>query len=242
MANLTAASLETIMLQDLQANVTTDPPVSTVASAGSFAAAETSADLNDAYSSMWEMWGGSITKAASATLWTVSPTAGTTGILLSSLTTISEILHLWSNTSSSTSVGGEVGDSELDRVDLSEVLFYRARYGASPPYTVPKIYAVSMQATSTAADVGKLRVDYWPGIASTYFPAWYVPHFTALAATTDVPDLPDLAQRDLAHLAAFNRAPLIGRSDLLPGIAAKFSEKTQLLLKRRIEAKLDARQ
>lgn len=241
MANITAADHETAFLDNLQINTSTDPPIATVASAGSVAASKTYPALNDAYASLWEISGGSVTKATSATLWTPDVTADTTGVLAGDLTTVSEILHLWSTTTSG-STGGGSGDLELDRRDLDEVLWWRNHNTGLGTYAEPQIYAVTMKATATAADVNKWQLDVAPGVSGRYFPAWYVPHFTALASATDVPDLPDIFQRDLPILAAYNYADLVARPDFKPALFARFSEKTQLAVKRRESAMVDARQ
>jgi len=241
MANITAADHETAFLDALQINVTTDPPIATVASAGSVALSKTYPFLNDAYASLWDISGGSITKATSATLWTPDVTADATGVLAGDLTTVSEILHLW-GTLTAGSTGGGSGDIELDRRDLAEVLFWRNQNTGLGTYITPMIYSVHMKATATAADVNKWELNVAPGVTGYYFPAWYVPHFTALAATTDVPDLPDIFQRDMPFLAAYNACDLIGRPDFKASLFSRFSEKTQLGIKRKESAMVDARQ
>ena len=198
--------------------------------------------MNNAYQRIWELWGGSVVAAASATLWTPDVTADTTGKLSGDLQTISEILNLWTTTTAG-STGGGSGDILLDRVDLSQIEWLRANATGLGTYTESQVYAVSMIASSNAAaSSNKWLLDVWPGVTARYYPAHYRPQFTALAAATDVPDLPDLAQLDVAFLAAWDWAPLVGRTDLVESIARQVSEKSQALLVRRSEAMVDARQ
>lgn len=236
MANLAASDLETLFLDTLQINVSTDPPIATVASAGSVAASKTYPFLNDAYATVWEVWGGSITAATSATLWTPDVTADTTGKLTGDLQTIKEIVHLWTTTTSG-STGGGSGDTELDRVELAEIEWLRTHSTGLGTYTESQVYALSMVTSSNSASASnKWLLDVWPGISGRYYPAHYIPQFTSLTAATDVPDLPDLGQRDIYLLAALNAADLIDRGHFKPQIEANLSEKVRLLLARKAEA------
>lgn len=240
MANLAASELETILLDDLQANVSTDPPIATVASAGSVAASKTYPLLNDAYATLWELWGGSVVAATSATLWTPDVTADTTGKLTGDLQTIKEILHVWT-TSTSGSTGGGSGDIKLTPTTVAEIERLRSDSTGLGTYTESQVYAVTMIASSNSATAtNKWLLDVWPGVSGRYYPAHYTPQFVALTAATDVPDLPDLAQRDVAHLAALNACDLIGRPEFKDAIQRNLSEKTQLLLARKAESQVDA--
>lgn len=236
MANLTAADLETRFLDRLQINVTTDPPIATVASAGSVAASKTYVFLNEAFATVWEIWGGSVTAATSATLWTPDVTADTTGKLTGDLQTIKEIVNVWTTTTSG-STGGGSGDLILELTDLQEIEWLRSHSTGLGTYTESQKYAVTMVSSSNAAaSSNKWLLDVWPGISGRYYPAHYIPQFTALAAATDVPDLPDLAQHDIYLLAALNAADLIGRGEFKASIQADLSEKTRLTLERKSES------
>ena len=162
MANITGTELEGILLDDLQSNVSTDPPVSTFASAGSIAAAQSYKFLFDAALRLYEMSGGTVKAAASSTLWTPDPSSGTTGKATGILTTISKIINLWATTTAG-STGGGSGDVLLKKVELQELEGMRMHAAGLGSYLVPQAFAVSQIQTATAANVGLLQLDYWPG-------------------------------------------------------------------------------
>jgi hypothetical protein len=146
------------------------------------------------------------------------------------------------STATSRTFSPVTGTVELEKTDLAQIEWLRNNSTGLGTYLAPQMYAASMIATGTAANVNFLRLDYWPGITAYYFPCSYIAQFTSLAAATDVPDTPDIGQRDIAHLAAWDMAPLVGRTDLSDAIARKVSEKSQALLALRKEAMVDARQ
>jgi hypothetical protein len=96
MAVLTYTEIEALMLDDLQANVTTDPPVTTgVANqAGRF--------INDAYAQIWELSGGRLRKAPSANAWTAAQLC--TGTCQGILTDVGDVLHLFGTTTAPASI------------------------------------------------------------------------------------------------------------------------------------------
>jgi len=96
MAVLTYTEIEALMLDDLQANVTTDPPVTTGATnqAGRF--------INDAYAQIWELSGGRLRKAPSANAWTAAQLC--TGTVQGILTDIGDVLHLFGTTTAPASI------------------------------------------------------------------------------------------------------------------------------------------
>ena len=131
--------LEQILLDDLQANTTTNPVFTAVSSAGDGRRA-----LNDAYRIIWEKSGARLATAAHSTLWSTVVGSGTrrlTGILGS----IAEVVQLW-NTSTSSSTGGDSGDVLMHPTDLEEIQFHR-NYSSSTTgagtYGAPILYALN---------------------------------------------------------------------------------------------------
>jgi len=227
---LTVTEIDTLIDDIIVTQVTVDDPVP---------AAEKLRSINDAYGSIWEASGGSIKTVASATLWTSAQTA--TGIVVGALADIRQIKHLFaSNTSSSTGVSAN--DSELDPVDLARIQRLR-KSNLTGTYDRPKEYAVTRMGTATAADVGKLQLDYWPSVTGFYFPAIYIPFFTpATAINSDKPDVNDLESYDIAYLSAADLMQRIGRPDLVPGVLLKVSEATAKALERKLKSMVAADQ
>lgn len=195
--------------------------------------------LNDAYASVYELSGTRIKTVASATAWTTAQSA--TGVVAGILTDIADVIRVWASTTSG-SVGQSTGDVELDRVELSYIHHLRQSSGY-PTYLVPKCYAVSRKATTTAADVNKLQLDYWPSVTGFYLPTQYAAQFTPIdSVTVTTPDVNDLESRDIALLAAMRIAPLVGRHELVPAITADLSSVGQQIAARRERAMVDAKQ
>ncbi len=224
MAVLTVAQSDDLIKDRAGFNVSVDSPVS---------AAELLRFQNEAYADMWEIEGGSRKVVAHATAWSVSPTADTSGVLVGILADINEILRVWQS-STSGSVGDTAGDVELiGPVDLARIRWERSKGTALGIYTGTKIWAATRMATTTAADVNKMRLDVYPGVSGAYYPIEYIPQFTPVTTGTDVYDLTDLGSRDLVLLAALKIVPLLGRSELYAGIANDISERTRLALERK---------
>lgn len=226
MAVLTAAEIDSLALDRAQASATTDAPLST---------AEKLRFYNDAYADVYEIAGGRIKRVASATAWTSAQTS--TGIVAGILTDIQEVVAVFQTTTSG-STGG-ISDAPLRRVELERILWLRTAQGHGV-YLTPKLFAISPMATTTAADVNKVQLDYYPsGAAVTgfYFPMHYIAQFTPLTAlSTEVPDVNDAESRDIALLGAARIAQVIGRSDLVPGILADVSMKTAAALDRKMRS------
>lgn len=230
MAVLDFAALQNLFLDRLQANVATDPP---------FSAAEIARALNDAYADVWEISGGGTKTVASATAWVSAQTA--TGVVTGLLTDINAVLHVWASTTSG-SVGVSAGDNELDKCELSMVQWLR-KSSLTGTYDRPKVYAVSRIATAVPGAVGLHRLDYWPSVTGYYFPTEYKPQFTPIdSVTVTTPDVNDLESRDIGLIAAAQRAPLIGRAELVPSILADVSNRTSEALRRKMKALLSADQ
>lgn len=233
MAVLIYSEISDLFLDDLQANVATDAP---------FTAAEIARALNDAYALIWEASGGAPIRATAGTLWNEAPTADTKGILTGKLTSVEEITHLYVSADVG-SVGDSAADAELERAELSEIIWRRRNTAGLGTYGTPKLYALVRTHTVTPADVNKLRCEFWPAKSGVYLPAEYVPQFTAIdSATVTTPAVNDLESRDIAHLAALMKAPLVGRAELAPGIAALLSERTQARLERKLSALMEGKQ
>ncbi len=235
MATLTYTELSDNFLDRLQANVSTD---------GAFSTAEILRALNDAYATVWELSGGAMTAVTGAsTTWTPSPTTATDGRLVGVLRDINEVLHVGATTASA----GLVGDAatiDLRKTEKAEIQWNRDN-STIGTYGTPKMYAVThIRASSdVAANVGRYDLDVWPGVAAYYFPMEYVRQFSPLAGSgTDVPDVDDIESRDIFLLAAFSRAPLVGRAELAPGIAADISDRTRQGLERKMAAMIEAKQ
>lgn len=221
-----------LILDAVVGNVATDPPLT---------AAELLRFYNDAYGDVWQASGGSAKSVAGGTAWTPAPTSTTSGQVTGLLTDINEVLHAWA-TLTVGNVGGEADSFEMRRVELSEIQYLRSSSGLGT-YIVPKMYALTRKQTTTAADINKLTLDVWPGVAAYYFPIQYMPQFSPLTGTgTEVPDVNDMESRDICYIAAMAIAPTMGRPELVTTIAAKVSEKTRLGMERRMSALLTARQ
>lgn len=239
MGTLTYTNIQDLVLDELQANVTTDAPI--VITAGG----ELERAINDALAQVWEASGGTLTAATHATLWNETVAAGTQ-TLTGKLASIEEILHLWfSGTSGST--GYTAGDFELQVAELSLIHWLRSNGGSGVGvglYSKPQYYAVTKAATVTPANVNKFTIEYWPPSTGVgFFPAHYIPQFSAIdAATVTTPDLNDIQSRDVAYLCAFNLAERFGRAEFKPGIMAKLSEATRLMLDRKLSSMVDAKQ
>lgn len=231
MATLTGAEIAALALDRAQANVSTDLPITTT---------EQLRFINDAYATVYEVSGGRTLKVASATAWTSAQLA--TGVVAGILTDVAEIKTLWASTTSG-STGASSGDYPLRKVEMEVI---QARRGASTgtygTYSRPMEYATMRLSTSTAADVNKLELHYWPPVTGFYFPILYLAEFTPLTALdTSKPNVNDLESRDIALLAAVTYSQLMSRHDLVPGLLMDVSEKTRLGLERRSTALMDAR-
>jgi hypothetical protein len=96
MAVLTYSQIEALMLDDLGANVTTDAPVT------SGATAEAGRWINDAYASVWEIAGARLKRVGSAAAW--ANTQAPDGTLTGALGDVGEILHLFASTTAPSSL------------------------------------------------------------------------------------------------------------------------------------------
>lgn len=234
MAVLTYANLKNLAFDRAQVNVTTDAPVSDT---------EFARFINEAYSDVWQISGGRPKTVASATAWTSANSA--TGQVTGILTDVEDIIHVWASTTSG-SVGTSAGDTELDRVELSYIMALRADGVGLPTYaatTPPKVYALSRKATTTPASVNLLQLDYWPSVTGFFLPIMYVPQFTEIdSATVTTPDVNDLESRDIGLLCAARIAQMVQRNDLVPGILADVSMRTQAALARKMAALMDGKQ
>lgn len=239
MAVLTFSQIQTLVLDELVINVSTDVPITTGDSS------EMSRAINDAYSMIFEEAGGTLTAATHATLWTPSPAVSGTATLAGALTSVGEIVQLWVG-STVGSTGASSGDTLLEPTDISEIQWLRSNASSTVlgVYAESKKYAVTRASTTTPANVNKLTVELWPASAGTrYYPAHYIPQFTEIdSATVTTPDVNDIQSRDIAYLAAINLAPRISAENLIPGLRAKLSESTRLMLERKQSALLHARQ
>jgi hypothetical protein len=126
---------------------------------------------------------------------------------------------------------------ELNKQEMSYILSLRASGTGYGTHTAPQMYATARVSTTTPASVGLLRLEYWPSVTGFYLPIHYIPQLTEIdSATVTTPDLTDVGSRDMGLLAASRLAQLIGRPELVPGIMADISQRTQLALKRKREA------
>jgi hypothetical protein len=219
MAVLTFSDISTLALDELQANVSTDAPIS---------AAEMARAINHAYSIIWKESGGTLTVATHATLWTPSPAVSGTQTMAGALTSIEEIIHLWVGTTVG-STGASTGDTELKRVELSKIQWRRSNSTGIGTYAESKEYAVSKASTTTAANVNKLTLEVWPASAGTrYYPGHYIPQFTEIdAVTVTTPDVNEIQSRDIGYMVALSFADRLGRAEFAPRIAAMISESTR---------------
>jgi hypothetical protein len=184
-------------------------------------------ELNEAYTDIWEYFGLSTTQAAHATLWTPSPPVAGNFVFAGQVANIKEILRVFRSTTAG-SVGVTAADFELDRIELTEMM-YRRR--VSDLYADPQCYALERpDAAGVAADVGKIRLHLWPDIGTTvyYLPAHYVKTKTALSADSDSPDVPELLARDISLIAAARLCPAASRTDdVYASIVSDISERTR---------------
>lgn len=231
MSVLTYSEISSRALDRVAANVSTNAPVDSTTIARF---------INTAYAKIWNLSGGQTKRVQSASAWTASQTT-TAGFLTSSLTDIEEVQEAFAS-GTSTSEGYESGDKRMDRVELSELHFYRRSNGL-PGYDKPQLYAISKTHTTTAADVNKVRLDFWPVVANFYVPIWYVPQFTPIdSATVTTPACNDLESLDIALLTAMDLAPLLNRPELVPVIQSELSENTRVGLERQRRAMTDGKQ
>lgn len=231
MATPSYSELKNLAFDRAQVNVTTDAPISDT---------EFARFINEALRDVYNISGGREKTVASATAWTSAEAA--TGQVAGILTDVEDILHVWASTTSG-SVGVSSGDTELDKAELSEILALRANSSGYPTYLRPKKYAVTRKATTTVADVNKLQLDYWPSVTGFYLPIMYVPQFSEIdSATVTTPDLNDIEARDGGLICAARIAQAVGRSELVPGIFADISTRTQTLMDRKLRAMLDGKQ
>lgn len=229
MSILTLADIRNLALDRVNANVATDAPVSTT---------ELDRQINDAYSELWEVGGASVKQSTHATLWTPSPAVAGTITLVGQVANFKEMLRVFlSSTVGST--GFTTGDIELERMEVSELMFRRnttALYGDTVAYAIEK------WEPSAAADVGKINLHLWPpALGTQYYPAHYVRNYTTISGATDVPDVTEGESRDIALMAAMKLAPLLGRSELVPGLIADISQKTRSALDSKFRALLEPR-
>ena len=231
MATLTAAEINTRALNRAQVNVPTDAPVTT---------AEMLTFINDAYADVYEISGGRTLKVASATAWTSAQLA--TGVVAGILTDVAEIKTLWASTTSG-STGASSGDYPLRHVEFERIQALRgSSTGAYGTYSRPLEYAVLRQSTTTAADVNKLELHYWPPVTGFYLPMLYLVQFVPLTALdTTVPNVNDLESQAIALRVAARIAQLTDRHDLVPGIMEEAALKLKLAPERKLPALMDAR-
>jgi len=236
-SQLLYSAITELALESAQCNVTTDPP---------FSAAQLLIHANEAYQDVWEASGASLYKAAGSTLWT----GGGTASLVTDFTLpggtgteeIAEFLHVWATTTSA-STGGGAGDIELSPVDYAEILALRSSGSGLGTYGTPKVYSVIRRVQAADTDTNRYDLYWWPSVAGYYFPAQAVRQFDPFdGGASDFPDVDDQWSRTLALLLAFKLAPLAGRAELVPAIAAAIDPRHKSALERRNRAQLSARQ
>ena len=233
MATPSYSELKSLAFDRAGINVTTDAPIDDTTFARY---------VNDALRDVWEMSGGRIKIVASATAWTNANSA--TGVVTGILTDIAEVRHVWASTVSG-SVGVSSGDVELDIVDFARIQYLRSASGL-PTYATtvaPKECSISRLATSTPASVNLVRLDYFPGNTGFYMPIAYLPQFAEIdSATVTTPDMDDILARDGGLMCAARLCQIVDRMDLVPGIMADISQRTQEAMARKRSAQVDARQ
>lgn len=219
MSVLTVTEIRTLALERLQANVDVDPPFDDTQILG---------HINDAYADVWEIWGGALKRVAGATLWTPQPAVDLGGTFTSVLTDIDDVREVFYSITPG-SVGDVVaGDTVLEPTTYSTIMRIRENQGMFGSYARPMLYAIGPGFSTVPADANKLQLDVWPGKIGANFPTHYVPQFTLLDyVTVTVPSVNDLASRDIGLLAAVRMGPLSGRAELVPGIMADVSQRTQ---------------
>lgn len=232
MAVLLFSEIANLAKDCAQVNVSTDAPIDATVLARW---------INEAYGLVWSQSGGRFKTVASATAWTSAQTA--TGQVTGILTDVEDIRHVWASTTSG-SVGVSANDVELEKAELSEILYLRGSASAGfPTYLVPKKYAVVRKATVTPASVNLLQLEYWPSVTGFYLPIQYVPQFTQIdSATVTTPDVNDLESYDIGYLTGAKIAVRFQRGDLVPAILADLSAGTQASIERKLTAFLDAKQ
>lgn len=229
MAVLTLLDIQNLALDRLVSNVAVDAPIVT---------AELNRAIDDAYSDLWEIGGASVKQSTHATLWTPSP--ATVGIftLTGVVANFREMLRVFRSTTVG-SIGLTLGDVELDRMEVSEIMFRR---NSADLYDDTAGYAVEKWEPSAAADVGKINLHLWPPAKTTqYYPAHYVRDRTTISGATDKPDVTEGESRDIAYMAAIQLAPAVGRAELVPSLIAEVSAKTRNALDAKFRALLEPR-
>ena len=237
MSQLLYSAITDGALDRIQCNVVTDPAFST---------AELLRHANEAFADVWEASGASLYKAAGSTLWTGGGSAsGATDYTLPGSTgteEIAEFLHVWATTTSA-STGGGAGDIELSPVDYAEILALRSSGSGLGTYATPKVHAVVRRIQAADTETNRYDLYWWPSVAGYYFPAQAVRQFDPFdGGASDFPDVDDYWSRTLMLLLAMRLAPLAGRSELVPAIAADIDPRHKAALERRFRAKIDARQ
>ena len=169
---------------------------------------------------------------------TFTPAAGATiGLAVD----VKNVEHIFASTIAG-SLGDSTGDVELDPVDMPYIQGLKKSSGFGN-YATPQCYAVQRIGTQTAASVGLLRLEFWPAVSGFYFPMKYVPMFTPIdSSTVTKPDCSDLGSRDIAMIAAIKAAPILGRSELIPALAAEISDRNAKTMERKIRAWLSGEQ
>ena len=232
MAVLTFTEIQNIALDRAQVNVATDAP---------FTSTEMARFINDAYADVFEASGGGVLNSTHAATWNAFG-GGVDGAYTGILYSIGEIIACWSALANSTN-GGQSTDDPLDRVDKAEIDVLRSAGSGLGTYATPKVYSVIRLDVTDPAALPTLRLDVWPYSASRFHPILYIPQFTAIAsAGVTTPNVSDIESRDIALLTAMKIAPLAGRAELVPSIAADVSTRTKAALDRKFSAMLDARQ
>lgn len=225
MAVLTYSELNSMVLDALAANVTTDAPV---------AAAEMARALNNGYQLVWENEGGGLTNVASASAWTSAQTA--TGVVTGILTNIREIITLWASTTSG-STGFSTGDTVVKQVEYPEIQYMRNHQEGLGSYARPQKFSVIRLTTSTPGNVGLRQLDYWPSVTGFYLPMSYIREFVPIdSVTVTTPDCSDVGSRDIGWLAAIDLAPRLGRQRFIPTLQSYLSKGMVALLERKKEA------
>lgn len=236
MSVLLYSEISDLTLDRVQANVSTDAPVS---------AAELLRHVNEAYADVYEASGGAYTKVAGSVLWTgggvASLAAEWTFPGSSGVEEVREFIQVWASTDVA-STGAAATDVPLDPVDYAELLALRNSSGLGT-YAAPKVRAVVRRSQTADTDGNRYDLYWWPSVAGFYFPAHYVRQFDPFdGGASDKPDVGDVESRDIALLAAARIAPLIGRAELVPSIISDLSERTRSSLERKLSAQLSAAQ
>lgn len=174
-------------------------------------------------------------------------TAITDGTLVRSVTSTSA-LTLTQNAAIATAptltFSPTTGPIELDEVGLDEIKFRRANSAGFPTYLAPKLYAkVRSDSNAVDANANLLRVELWPVVTGYYLPMEYMPQWKEIdSATVTTPALNDVEARFAGLWCAYGLAPLVGRADLVPGIAAKMQLRDKVMADRLLSSKVSAKQ